>query len=83
MTAMYERDPDGVIHAVMEYGDANFTYCGRDFCGSDGPETQTFEGERASGPATCLQCNIEFNRLKAGMIGTRWARALVNGIADG
>ena len=80
--ADYVRDPAGIVHVVLPYGDGEMTMCWRDWVQADG-DTQGFEGVETRGPATCLECLSAFTRLQLGLKDVRFTRDLVRADADG
>ena len=75
MAEQYIRDPAGIVHVMLPYGDGEFTCCGRDTAQAD---NGGFEGVLASGPATCSECLSAFVRLQVGLKGARFAAVLVD-----
>ena len=70
MSARYVRDPTGTVHLEGPYED---TLCSRDYAAADTwEETESFEGESCSGPATCRECKDAVDRLRNAIRGARW-----------
>ena len=86
MSARYERDDAGIVHAINPSGAGEDTFCGRNAADGFDPDNDRgfydepggagtdggFRGTPCHGPATCPECRDEVGRLRDAMRGLRF-----------
>ena len=71
MSARYERDDAGIVHAINPTPPGEDTFCGRNAADGHADEGG-FYGTRTAGPATCPECREAVAVLRDAMRGLRF-----------
>lgn len=71
--ADYTKDiKSGIVHVISHDGCGEFTFCGREYSFREDYWDGAFVEEDHDGPATCPDCKIAIDTIRASIKGIRW-----------